>query len=140
MIVEKLGLETQQWVTNAFSWMVGGKSYLNFWILWKIYANLFNDVLHSSFFLQQIFKEQNNDFFCNSSRDWERGLRQRMLNSALMVINELLMEKSLITHIIFRLIFSFFHGFFWNLNRESECLLVNGRIFQSCAAIIYCIP
>lgn len=42
---------------------------------------------------------------CSEESGNGRGLRYSMLNSTLMVINELLNEKSLITHIIFRLIF-----------------------------------
>lgn len=44
-----------------------------------------------------------------------QGLRHRMWNLALMIINELLMGKSLITHIIFRLIF-----FFPGVQQEQE--------------------
>lgn len=49
-----------------------------------------------------------------------------MLNSTLMVINELLNEKSLITHIIFRLIFFLFSfggnsGASWEKTSAGEC-------------------
>lgn len=79
----------------------------SFEILWKIYANLFNDVLHVFFIISccSIFKKLQSRTMNVQRRMRTRGLRRWMLNSALMVINELLMEKSLITHIIFRLIF-----------------------------------
>lgn len=128
VIVEKLGLGTQQWVTNAFSWMVGEKvSYLH--KLLNSLKNLCKFIQwRSSFFFifmfffaaAKFFKEhEKNNEFSTNSRDCVRGLRQRMLNLALMVINEVLMEKSLITHIIFRLIFFPFHWVFWSTKHEA---------------------
>lgn len=143
MIVEKLGLEIQQWLMPFQG--RSGKSYLKFKIFWKIYVNLFHDVLH--FFFSSccsVFKEhgRNNEIFRKNSRDWRNPLAQRMLNLALMVINELLMEKSLITCIklVFRLIFSsvfmdFSGARSWNLCMFACRMEENFPIY--CTTIIY---
>lgn len=71
----------------------------NFRILlaWKFYANLFNDVLDSP--PTSLLEQQ------REAESAKGGLRCWMLNLPLMIINELLMEKSLIICIISRLIF-----------------------------------
>lgn len=88
-------------VTNAFSWMVG-KSFEYF--RRKIHANLFND---ASFLWCNRCQDESSFRFRHRSEGRQKhwGLSSRMVKLALMVINELLMKKSLITHIIFRLIF-----------------------------------